>query len=86
MLKASNVPVINRKQFLRSLINNMKSSLLAVTTLSKEKCETLIKLLWYLETDDWSEGMNFTYGDRGIKEIAGQFGLSGRQCEGLQRI
>jgi hypothetical protein len=34
----------------------MKSRLLAVTKLSKEKGEILIKLSQYLEIDNWPEG------------------------------
>jgi hypothetical protein len=79
-LKLSKIPVIHRKQFLRGLINTMKSRLRAVTAILKEKCETLIKLSRYLDVDEWPEGINFTYGDSEIEELAEQFGLSGRQC------
>jgi hypothetical protein len=48
--KGSKMPVINRKQFLRSLINNKKSRLLAVTKLSKQECAASIKLSRFLET------------------------------------
>jgi hypothetical protein len=35
------------------------SGLLAVTTCFKKKCETVITLLQYFETDDRPEGMDF---------------------------
>lgn len=46
-VKASKIPGINVKQFLMGLINNTKSSVLAVRTLLKEKCETPCKMLPY---------------------------------------
>jgi hypothetical protein len=58
----------------------MRSGLLAVTAISKERCETLIKLSQYLEVDEWPEGINFTYGVSEIEELAEKFGLNGRQC------
>lgn len=57
-LNGSNMPVMNRRQCLRGLINKAKWRLLA-----EEKLKILIKLSRYLETDNWLEGMSFTYGD-----------------------
>jgi hypothetical protein len=55
-----------------------------VTAISKEKCETLIKMSQYLEVDEWPKGINFTYGGSEIEELAEQFGLSGRHTDNLK--
>jgi adenylate cyclase class IV len=58
----------------------MKTKLPVVTTFSKEKYETLIKLSQYLEIDYSLQGTNFINGEREIEKIAARLGLSCKQC------
>jgi hypothetical protein len=74
MLKANKIPTTNRKLFLRSLIDNMGSRLLALTTLATEQSEIKLSCCNILELATQT-AHTFTSGDIGIKEMAEQFGV-----------
>lgn len=79
-LRAGKVPTIHRQQFLRSLVNNMKSRLLESTTASNDKCKKLINQSKYLYINNIPEDSLFTFENNDVEEIAEQFGLNGRLC------